>query len=99
MRSGRGRFSRKTVETGMAVMAESQCHGGCPLRLFPGSTISTWLHDKINPKNCEVLSLGDSGFLQFFRVVSREYGKLRFLVVYLKVIFFLHQPYPVIPYR
>ncbi len=24
------------------------------------------LHDKINPKDCQVLSLGDSGFLQFF---------------------------------
>ena len=31
-----------------------------------GSTISTLLHDKINPKDCQVLSLGDSGFLQFF---------------------------------
>ena len=30
------------------------------------------LHDKINPKKCQVLSLGDSGFLQFFRVVSRD---------------------------
>ena len=35
------------------------------------------LHDKINPKNCQVLSLGDSGFLQFLRVVSRDYGKPR----------------------
>ena len=43
----------------------------------PGSTISTLLHDKINPKNCQVLSLGDTGFLQFFRVVSRDYGKPR----------------------
>ena len=42
-----------------------------------GSTISTLLHDKINPKDCQVLSLGDSGFLQFFRVVSRDYGKPR----------------------
>ena len=39
---------------------------------IPGSTISTLLHDKNNPKNCQVLSLGDSGFLQFFRVVSRD---------------------------
>ena len=39
-----------------------------------GSTISTLLHDKINPKDCQVLSLGDSGFLQFFRVVSRDHG-------------------------
>ena len=43
----------------------------------PGSTISTLLHDKINPKNCQVLSLGDTGVLQFFRVVSRDYGKPR----------------------
>ncbi len=42
-----------------------------------GSTISTLLHDRINPKDCQVLSLGDSGFLQFFRVVSRDYGTPR----------------------
>ena len=42
-----------------------------------GSTISTLLHDKINPKKFLVLSLGDTGFLQFFRVVSRDYGKPR----------------------
>ena len=46
--------------------------------VFPGSTISTLLHDRINPKDCQVLSLGDTGFLQFFRVVSRDYGKPRF---------------------
>ena len=40
-----------------------------------GFTISTLLHDRINPKDCQVLSLGDTGFLQFFRVVSRDYGK------------------------
>ena len=40
--------------------------------VYTGSTISTLLHDKINPKNCQVLSLGDTGFLQFFRVVSRD---------------------------
>ena len=34
--------------------------------------------DKINPKDCQVLSLGDLGFLQFFRVVSSDYGKPRF---------------------
>ena len=32
-----------------------------------GSTISTLLHDKINPKDCQVLSLG----------VSSDYGKPR----------------------
>ncbi len=42
-----------------------------------GSTISTLLHDRINPKDCQVLFLGDTGFLQFFRVVSRDYGKPR----------------------
>ena len=37
-----------------------------------GSTIITLLHDRINPKDCQVLFLGDTGFLQFFRVVSRD---------------------------
>ncbi len=46
-------------------------------RQLSGSTISTLLHDRINPKDCQVLSLGESGFLQFFRVVSRHYGKPR----------------------
>ena len=46
----------------------------------PGSTISTLLHDKINAKDCQVLSLGHSGFLHFFRVVSSDYGKPRELV-------------------
>ena len=50
-----------------------------PGRLFTGSTISTLLHDRINPKDCQVLSLGDTGFLQIFRVVSRDYGKPRSL--------------------
>ena len=36
-----------------------------------GSTISTLLHDKINPKDCQVLSLGDSRSLQFFRVETQ----------------------------
>ena len=42
-----------------------------------GSTISTllYIYDKINPKDCQVLSLGDSGFLHFLRVVSIDYGK------------------------
>ena len=44
---------------------------------YSGSTISTLLHDRINPKDCQVLFLGDTGFLQFFRVVSRDYGKPR----------------------
>ena len=37
-----------------------------------GSTISTLLHDQINPKDYQVLSLGDSGFLRFFRIVSSD---------------------------
>ena len=44
-----------------------------------GSTISTLLHDKINPKDCQVLSLGDSGFLQFlglFQVIMANPRKL-----------------------
>ena len=48
--------------------------------LNSGSTISTLLHDKNNPKDCQVLSLGDSGFLQYFRVVSSDYGTPRNLV-------------------
>ena len=37
------------------------------------------LHEKINPENWQVISksLGDAWFLQFLRVVSRDYGKLR----------------------
>ena len=51
--------------------------------LYSGSTISTLLHDKINPKDCQVFSLGDSGFLQFLRVVSSDYGKPRYLFSFL----------------
>ena len=40
-----------------------------------GSTIRTLLHGKINPKDWQVLSLGDVGFLLLFRVVSVDYGK------------------------
>ena len=42
-----------------------------------GSTVRTLLHGKINPKVWQVLSLGDVGFLLFFRVVSGDYGKPR----------------------
>ena len=42
---------------------------------IPGSTIRTLLHGKINPKDWQVLSLGDVGFLLFFRVVSGDYGE------------------------
>ena len=45
---------------------------------YSGSAISTLLHDKINPEDSQILSFGDSGFLQFFRVVSRDYGKPRY---------------------
>ncbi len=47
--------------------------------LYTGSTISTLLYDKINPKDCQVLSLGDSGFLPVFRFVSSDYGKPRYI--------------------
>ena len=40
-----------------------------------GSTIRTLLHGKINLKDWQVLSLGDVGFLQFFRVVSGDCGR------------------------
>ena len=42
---------------------------------YTGSTKRTLLHGKINPKDWQVLSLGDVGFLLFFRVVSGDYGK------------------------
>ena len=65
------------------------------------------LHDKINPKDCQVLSLGDSGFLQFFRVVSSDYGKPRTLLVtnisppkaLLKMIFLLPRWDMLLPWR
>ena len=50
-------------------VTENPAKNGCSKT---GSTISTLLHDKINPKDCQILSLGDSGFLQFFRVVSSD---------------------------
>ena len=41
-----------------------------------GSTISTLLHDKINPKDCQVLSVGDfsgfSNFLGLLQVMTRQ---------------------------
>ena len=40
-----------------------------------GSTIRTLLHGIINPKDWQVLSIGDVGFLLFFMVVSGDYGK------------------------
>ena len=44
-------------------------------RVITGSTIRTLLNGKINPKDWQVLSLDDVGFLLFFRVVSGDYGK------------------------
>ena len=44
-------------------------------QLYTGFTIRTLLNGKINPKDWQVLSLGDVGFLLFFRVVSGDYGK------------------------
>ena len=58
----------------------SWLNGRMLLEQMSGSTISTLLHDKINPKDSQVLSLGDSGFLQFYRVVSSDYGKPRMLL-------------------
>ncbi len=59
-------------------MSRNAGRESCPFRFIcSGSTISTLLHDRINPKDCQVLFLGDTGFLQFFRVVSRDYGKPR----------------------
>lgn len=46
-----------------------------------GSTISTLLHGKSNPKHWQVLSHGDAGFLQFFWVVSSHYGKPGWMVL------------------
>ena len=40
-----------------------------------GSTIRTLLPGKSNPKDWQVLSLGDVGFLLFLRLVSGDYGK------------------------
>ncbi len=60
--------------------------GSCVGSFVSGSTIITSLHDKINPKDCQVLSLGDSGFLQFFLVVSSDYGKPRFCMLVWKTL-------------
>ena len=57
-------------DSNLVLIQASKKHEG-----VAGSTISTLLYDKINPKKFQVLSLGDTGFLQFFRVVSRDYGK------------------------
>ena len=45
------------------------------MHLTSGSTIRTLFHGKSNPKDLQVLPLGDVGFLLFFRVVSGDYGK------------------------
>ena len=54
---------------------------------LPGSTIRTLLHGKINPKDWQLLCLGDGGFLLFSRVVSGDYGK-----PWLPVIWWLDAP-------
>ena len=54
------------------------------------STI-TLLHGKINPKDWQLLSLGDVRFLLFFRVVSSDYGKpwyIKIYVVYITYYFY-----------
>ena len=61
------KLSKKVVQLEMSRVSSQLVWGG--------STIRTLLHGKINPKNWQVLSLGDVGFLLFFRVVSGDYGK------------------------
>ena len=46
----------------------------------PGSTKITLLHQTINPKKWQVLSLGDAGVLQLFKVVSGDFGKPRIFI-------------------
>ena len=58
------RFARLVKNEG-----SQKCHQNA------GST-STLLHEKIN-KDCQVLFVGDSGFLHFLRVVQSDYGKPR----------------------
>ena len=41
------------------------------------------VREKINPEDWQVSSLGDAGFLQFFRVVSSDYGKPRACLVFI----------------
>ena len=79
------RSQKKSLENSMGWNPKATMEVGKKMIFFrifnwrySGSTISTLLHDKINPKNCQVLSLGDTGFLQFFRVVSRDYGTPRY---------------------
>ena len=59
--------------TNQHYIVQSHCHRNPWIfpekstRTHPGSTISTLLHDRINPKDCQVLSLGDTGFLGCFK--------------------------------
>ena len=64
-------FAKTQINWGSNYFSPSFAH------CTTGSTISTLFYDTINPKDCQALSLGDSGFLQFFRVVSSDYGKPR----------------------
>ena len=41
------------------------------------SAIITLLHEKVNPRNWQILSLGDARFLQLFRIVASGCGKPR----------------------
>ncbi len=70
-------YDEELITNGHWIEESFQKQTFIEVHALPGSTISTLLHDKINPKDCQVLSLGDSGFVQFFRVVSSVYGKPR----------------------
>ena len=66
-------------QSGAASWQQAALGGGwtVPKMILVTSALACMNHDKINPKDCQVLSPGDSGFLQFWRVVSSDYGKPR----------------------
>ena len=76
--------TRDLVDVGFGVI---RIHGS-KWYSYTGSTIRTLLHGKINPKDWQVLSLGDVGFLLFFRVVSGDYGKPFYIPQSLGFVFF-----------
>ena len=75
-------FSIRSLESLSVSLGLRQVHGpqtpfSCRGELVGVHQDSTLLNGKINPtKDWQVLSLG-AGFLQFFRVVSSDYGKPR----------------------
>ena len=68
-------LSRNAVTSAEGLRKEALPSLKLTPRPWTRSTTRTLLHEKINPKDWQVLSLGDVGFLQFFRVVSGDYGK------------------------